>query len=172
MHTSLLPKFTIHQAPSGFSKLTMDCSFPKDGADHSSAFTRVLWQGSCISSTFDISGIAECLDNKQNDNSIKYLWSSYYMGFPGGSGSEESACHAGDLGFIPGSGRSPGEGHANPLQCSCLENPTDRGAWRATVHGTLQARILEWVACPFSRASSQPKDRTQVSCMASRFFTS
>ena len=47
---------------------------------------------------------------------------------------KESACNAGDLGSIPGSGRSPGEGNANPLQDSCLENPMDRGAWRATVH--------------------------------------
>ena len=42
--------------------------------------------------------------------------------------------NAGDLGSIPGSGRSPGGGHGNPLQHSCLENPMDRGAWRATVH--------------------------------------
>ena len=48
---------------------------------------------------------------------------------------KESACHAGDLGSIPGSGRSPGEGNGNPLQYSCLENPMDRGAWRPTVHG-------------------------------------
>ena len=40
-----------------------------------------------------------------------------------------------DTGSIPGSGRSPGGGHGNPLQCSCLENPLDRGAWRAAVHG-------------------------------------
>ena len=40
-----------------------------------------------------------------------------------------------DVGSIPGSGRSPGEGHGNPLQCSCLENPMDRGAWGATVRG-------------------------------------
>ena len=44
-------------------------------------------------------------------------------GFSGGSERKESACNAGDLGSIPGSGRSPGEGHGNPLQCSCLENP-------------------------------------------------
>ena len=43
--------------------------------------------------------------------------------------------NAGDTGSIPGSGRSPGEGNGNPLQNSCLENPMDRGAWRATVHG-------------------------------------
>ena len=49
--------------------------------------------------------------------------------FPGGSGGKASACNAGDLGSIPGSGRSPGEGNGNPLQYSCLENPMDREAW-------------------------------------------
>ena len=57
------------------------------------------------------------------------------MGFPGGSDSKESACNAGDLGLIPGSGRSPGEGNSNPFQYSCLENLMDRGDWQATVHG-------------------------------------
>ena len=51
------------------------------------------------------------------------------MGFPGGSVDKESARHVGDLGSIPGSGRSPGEGNGNPLQYSCLENPMDQGAW-------------------------------------------
>ena len=92
-------------------------------------------------------------------------------GFPCSSVSKESACNAGDPGLIPGWGRSPGEGNGNPLQYSCLENPKDRGAWQATVHGILQARILEWVALPFSRGSSQPKDWTQVSCIAGWFFT-
>ena len=50
------------------------------------------------------------------------------MGFPGGSDGKESACDAGDLGLIPGSGRSPGGGHGNPLQYFCLENPMDREA--------------------------------------------
>ena len=45
------------------------------------------------------------------------------------------ACNAGDPGLIPGSGRSPGEKDGNPLQYSCLENPMDRGAWQATIHG-------------------------------------
>ena len=49
--------------------------------------------------------------------------------------SKESACNAGDLGLIPGSGRHPGEGNGNPLQYSYLENPVDRGAWWATVQG-------------------------------------
>ena len=46
----------------------------------------------------------------------------------------------GDSDSIPGSGRSPGGGHGNPLQCSCLENPMDRGAWRATVHGVSKSQ--------------------------------
>ena len=53
----------------------------------------------------------------------------------GGSDGKESACNEGNLGLIPGSGRSPGEGHGNPLQYSGLENSMDRGAWCATVHG-------------------------------------
>ena len=47
---------------------------------------------------------------------------------------------AGYMGWIPGSGRSPGGGNGNPLQYSCLENPMDRGAWRATVHGAAKSR--------------------------------
>ena len=50
------------------------------------------------------------------------------LSFPGGSDGKASACNAGDLGSIPGSGRSPGEGNGNPLQHSCLENPMDGGA--------------------------------------------
>ena len=56
------------------------------------------------------------------------------MGFPGGSDGKESACNAGDLGLITGLGRSPGGGHGNRLQYSCLENLMDRGDWWATVH--------------------------------------
>ena len=56
-------------------------------------------------------------------------------GFPHSSVGKESACNAGDLGSIPGSERSPGEGNGNPLQYSWLENPMDRGAWQATVQG-------------------------------------
>ena len=57
------------------------------------------------------------------------------MGFPGGSESKESACNAGDLSFIPGSGKSPGEESGYPLQYSCLENTMNRGTWQTTVHG-------------------------------------
>ena len=63
-------------------------------------------------------------------------------GFPGGSEGKMSARNAGDLGLIPGMGRSPGEGNGNPLQCSCLENPRVGGAWWAAVYGVAQSRTL------------------------------
>ena len=85
-----------------------------------------------------------------------------------------------------------GEGNGNPLQCSCLENPRAGGAWWAavygvaqsqtrlkrlssssrinTIHGILKARILEWVAFPFSRRSSQPRNQTGVSCIGRRIL--
>ena len=56
------------------------------------------------------------------------------------SSGKESACKAGDMGPIPGSGRSHGEGNGNPLQYSCLENSMDRKAWQATVHGVTKSR--------------------------------
>ena len=59
--------------------------------------------------------------------------------FPGGSDGKASAYNVGDLGSVPGSGRSPGEGNGNPLQYSCLENPMDWGAWWATVHGVAKS---------------------------------
>ena len=61
-------------------------------------------------------------------------------GFPGGSDGHRSACDGGDLGLIPGSGRSPGKGNGNPLQYSCLENLMDRGAWWAKVHGATKSQ--------------------------------
>ena len=61
------------------------------------------------------------------------------MGFPGGSDSKASAYNVGDLGSIPGMGRSPGKGNGNPLQYSSLDNPMDRGAWQATVHGVTKS---------------------------------
>ena len=54
--------------------------------------------------------------------------------------SKDYACNAGNAGLTPGSGKAPGAGHGNPLQCSYLENPMDRGAWRATVHGVAESQ--------------------------------
>ena len=63
--------------------------------------------------------------------------------FPGDSIGKESNCSAGDLGSIPGSGRSPGEGNGYPLQYSCLKNPMDREAWWATVHGIAKSQTQQ-----------------------------
>ena len=64
-----------------------------------------------------------------------------WEGLHGGSDGKESACNRGELGSIPGSGRSPGERNGNPLQNFCLENSMDRGDWWATVHGDAKSRI-------------------------------
>ena len=64
---------------------------------------------------------------------------SHKRGFPGGSDGKESTCSVGDLGLIPGSGKSPVEGNGNALQYSCLENPMDGGAWQAIVYGVAKS---------------------------------
>ena len=69
-----------------------------------------------------------------------------FWSFPGGSLGKESSCNAGDIGdmcSISGSGRSPGGGHGNPLQYSCLNNPTDIGAWQPTDHGVAELDTTE-----------------------------
>ena len=79
-----------------------------------------------------------------------YYWGKLgkAQGFPGGptvKNPPANTADTGDMGSIPGPGRSPGEGHGNPLQCSCLENPMDRGAWRATVHRvSKQTQLSNW----------------------------
>ena len=64
------------------------------------------------------------------------------MAFPGGSAGTESACNVGDLGSIPGLGRSPGEGNGNPLQYTCLEIPMNRGDWQGAgaAHGVAKSQ--------------------------------
>ena len=62
------------------------------------------------------------------------------MGFPGGFVVKNPPANAGDVGLIPGSGRSPGEGNGDLPQYSCLEHPMDRGAWWATVHGVAMSQ--------------------------------
>ena len=66
--------------------------------------------------------------------------SPVFLSFPGGSDGKESVHNKGDLGSIPGLGRSPKGGHGHPLQYSCLQNPMDREAWRAIVHGVTKSR--------------------------------
>ena len=79
-----------------------------------------------------------------------------YLGFPGGSDGEETACPVGDLGSIPQLGRSPGEGNDYPLQYSDLENTMDRGAWQATVLGVAksQTRLSDFHTHTYSGCGS------------------
>ena len=69
-----------------------------------------------------------------------YLEAPTLLGFSGGSEGKESAFNAGDLGSIPGFGRSLGGQHGNPLQYSCLENSMDRKAWQTTIHGVTKSQ--------------------------------
>ena len=94
-----------------------------------------------------------------------------FLGFPRGSAGKESACNAGDLGSIPGLGKSPGKGEGYQLQYSGLENSMDCSLPSSSVHGIFQAIVLEWIAISFSRGSSQPRDQTQVSRIVDRRFT-
>ena len=83
------------------------------------------------------------------------------FGLSYGSGSKNSACNVGDLGLIPGLGRSPGEGNSNPFQYSCLENLMDRGAWWATVHAvakesdTTERLTFVYLVLLFNKAQNQ-----------------
>ena len=76
-----------------------------------------------------------------------------FIGLPWCLSGKDSACNAGDSGLIPGLGRFPGGGHGNPLQYFCLENPMDRGNWRATVDrvakSQIQLRLPSMNACDF-----------------------
>ena len=78
-----------------------------------------------------------------------------------------TSCSAGDSGSIPGLGRSSGKGNGNPLQYSCLENPMDRGAWRATVHRVAKSRI-----CVPSKVNKQFQEIVQVHCFGYIFYKS
>ena len=81
---------------------------------------------------------------------------------------KESACNAGDLGFIPRSGRSPGEGNGNPLQYSCLENPVDGGAWSAVVHGVAKSRTQLNFTFPFHLHALEEETAIHSSVLAWR----
>ena len=84
-----------------------------------------MWVSSCI---------------KAGHKLVLELNNHYIEDFPGGSDSKASVYHTWDLGSIPGSGRSPGEGNGNPRQYYSLENPMDRGAWWAAVHGVAKSQ--------------------------------
>ena len=84
--------------------------------------------------------------HEQNTLMPWIILKSVNEGFPGSSTVKNPPANSGDVGLIPGSGRCPGEGTGNPLQYSCLGNPMDREAWRATVHGiTKELDTTEWL---------------------------
>ena len=88
-----------------------------------------------------------------------FIWICIHIyGFPGGSVVKNPPANVGEVGSIPGSGRSPREGNSNPLQYSCLKNPTDREAWWTTVHGVAKSwtQFIDW-----TRSRSHPQS-TQV----------
>ena len=68
-----------------------------------------------------------------------YVCIIFVLCFPGGSAVKNPPANAGDMGLIPGLGRSPGGGNGNPLQHSCLQDPMNRGTWQATVHGITES---------------------------------
>ena len=94
------------------------------------------------------------------------------------SDAKDSACHAADPDLIPGSGRSPGGGHSYPLQCSCLENPMAREAWRATVHGVSKSQTRLMMSTVYIKNVGNLRDqrvqdvaRSKPSTSVASFFT-
>ena len=82
--------------------------------------------------------------NWATNTRLTFFWAlHYFLGFPGGSDGKESACNEGDLGLIPGLGRSPAEGHGNHSSILAWRIPMDRGAWQATVHGIPELDMTE-----------------------------
>ena len=117
-----------------------------------SQFTEVIMALTWMTIRFSMNSHANCsLALKFKVEKISYTRRKWYgcswqnitfalkqvkgISFPGGSDNKESTCDAGGPGSVPGLGRSPAEGSGNPLQYSCLENPMDREAWWAPVHG-------------------------------------
>ena len=80
---------------------------------------------------------------------------SIEKGFPGDSDGTESACNVGDLGLTPGLGRSLGEGHGNPCQYSCLENPMEREAWWATVLQVAKSHTIDCLSHTHTQSSGK-----------------
>ena len=101
-----------------------------------------------------------------------YIATQYtYVGFPGGSvvkNPPASAGNTGDASSIPGSGRSPGGGNGNPLQYSFLENPMDRGAWQATVHGITKSQtwLGDWTQSTHTHISKHTCNESQPDVMS------
>ena len=100
--------------------------------------------------------------NHQTSREAPVLY--YWLGFPGGSDGKESACNAGDLGSIPGWGKSPGGGHSNPCHCSCLENPHgQRNLVGYSPRGHKESDMTEWLR-------TEQGDSSQLDCCDTRMY--
>ena len=97
-------------------------------------------QYSCLENSMDRGAWRATVSAVTESRTQQHTCLPSHQGFPSASDSKESTSNVGDTGLIPGSGRSPGGGNGNPLQCSCLGNPMDRGARRITVHGIAKSR--------------------------------
>ena len=84
-------------------------------------------------------GEGSVLEDSSEVNDQKVSAAHIELGLPRRLSGKEPACQAGDMGFIPGSGKSPGEGNGNPLQYSCLGNVMDKGAWGTAIHGVVKS---------------------------------
>ena len=142
----------VKNPPSNAGDIRDTSSIPGSGRSPGGGHGNPL-QYSCLENSLDrgawratVHGVAQswkCL--KRLSSSSSSSSKLFQEGFLGGATGKESTCpcrrHKGCGGLIPGSGRSPGGGHGNPLQYSCLEKPMDRGAWRATVHRVAKNHI-------------------------------
>ena len=104
------------------------------------------------------------------------LISPWLLGFSGDSDGKESICNAGDLGSIPGLGRSPGGRNGNPLQYSCLENPMDRGTWRNIVHWFIKSQtwgvvVPRWWRNRTGRPLFPPQIHQKIIWMLTNLYT-
>ena len=97
-------------------------------------------QYSCLENSMDRGALRATVPAVTESQTRQHARLPSHQGFPSASDSKESTSNVGDTGLIPGSGRSLGGGNGNPLQCSCLGNPMDRGAQWATVHGIAKSR--------------------------------
>ena len=108
----------------------------------------------------------EAAETRQCFTSAKTGWGrkqslgKKYTGLPWSLSGKESTCDAGDLGSVPGLGRSPGEGNGYPLQYSCLDNPIDRGAWWATIHGVMKSWMTERHTFTHKKYTMESKTQT------------